>query len=60
MKYALLIFPKSGSHEALSPEEYAPVNAEYLALREDRAAGEAPICNRPRRRPRFVMAPVRR
>jgi len=35
MKYALLIFPKSGSHEALSPEEYAPVNAEYLALRED-------------------------
>jgi hypothetical protein len=35
MKYALLIFPKPGSHEALSPDEYGPVNAEYLALRED-------------------------
>ncbi|MBO0852728.1 MAG: hypothetical protein J2P18_03050 [Nocardia sp.] len=35
MKYALLIYPKPGSHEALSPEEYAPVNAAYLALRED-------------------------
>ena len=35
MKYALLIFPKPGSHEALGPDEYQPVNAEYLALRED-------------------------
>ncbi len=35
MKYALLIFPKPGSHEALGPEEYGPVNAEYLALRDD-------------------------
>jgi len=35
MKYALLIFPKPGSHEALSPDEYRPVNAEYLALRDD-------------------------
>jgi hypothetical protein len=35
MKYALLIFPKPGSHEALSSDEYGPVNAEYLALRED-------------------------
>jgi hypothetical protein len=35
MKYALLIFPKPGSHQALSPEEYAPVNAQYLALRDD-------------------------
>jgi hypothetical protein len=35
MKYALLIFPKPGSHEALGPEEYAPVNAEYRALRDD-------------------------
>ncbi len=35
MKYALLIFPKPGSHEALPPEEYGPVNAEYLALRDD-------------------------
>jgi hypothetical protein len=35
MKYALLIFPQPGSHEALGPDEYAPVNAAYLALRED-------------------------
>jgi hypothetical protein len=35
MKYALLIYPKAGSHEALSEDEYAPVNAEYWALRED-------------------------
>lgn len=35
MKYALLIYPKPGSHEALSPDEYEPVNAEYLKLRED-------------------------
>jgi hypothetical protein len=36
MKYALLIFPKPGSHEALGPDKYGPVNAEYLALRADR------------------------
>jgi hypothetical protein len=35
MKYALLIYPKPGSHETLEPEDYQPVNAEYLALRED-------------------------
>jgi hypothetical protein len=35
MKYALLIYPKPGSHEALGPDEYGPVNAEYLALRDD-------------------------
>jgi hypothetical protein len=35
MKYALLIFPKPGSHEALPEDEYKPVNAEYFALRED-------------------------
>ena len=35
MKYAVLIFPKPGSHEALEPAEYGPVNAEYLALRAD-------------------------
>ncbi|WP_019203916.1 YciI family protein [Tsukamurella sp. 1534] len=35
MKYALLIHPKPGSHQALSPEEYGPVNAAYLALRDD-------------------------
>ena len=35
MKYALLIFPKAGSHEALGEKEYESVNAEYWALRED-------------------------
>ena len=35
MKYALLIFPKPGSHEALGPDEYRSVNAEYLAVRDD-------------------------
>ena len=35
MKYALLIFPKPGSHEALGEDEYSTVNAEYWALRED-------------------------
>jgi hypothetical protein len=35
MKYALLIFPKPGSHEALGADEYESVNAEYWALRED-------------------------
>jgi hypothetical protein len=35
MKYALLIYPKPGSHEALTEDEYGPVNAEYWALRED-------------------------
>ncbi len=35
MKYALLIFPQPGSHEALAPDEYEPVNAQYLALRAD-------------------------
>jgi hypothetical protein len=35
MKYALLVFPKPGSHEELSPGEYETVNAEYLGLRED-------------------------
>jgi hypothetical protein len=35
MKYALLIYPKPGSHEALGPDEYGSVNATYLALRDD-------------------------
>ena len=35
MKYALLIYPKAGSHEALGEDEYQLVNAEYMALRED-------------------------
>jgi hypothetical protein len=35
MKYALLIYPKPGSHEALGEHEYESVNAEYWTLRED-------------------------
>ena len=35
MKFAMLIYPKPGSHEALAEDEYKSVNAEYLALRED-------------------------
>lgn len=35
MKYALLIYPKAGSHEALAEDEYQAVNAEYFALRDD-------------------------
>jgi hypothetical protein len=35
MKYAMLIYPKPGSHEALSKDEYEAVNGEYMALRED-------------------------
>lgn len=35
MKYALLIYPKAGSHEALSEDEYAGVLGEYMALRDD-------------------------
>ena len=35
MKYALLIYPKPGSHEALSDAEYQSVNREYFALRDE-------------------------
>jgi hypothetical protein len=35
MKYALLIYPKPGSHEALEEDEAAAVSAEYWAFRED-------------------------
>ena len=35
MKYALLIYPKPGSHEALGEEEGKAVSAEYLAFRDD-------------------------
>jgi hypothetical protein len=35
MKYALLIYPKPGSHEALEEDQYESVNAEYWALRKD-------------------------
>ena len=35
MKYALLIYPKPGSHEALSEDEAKSVSAEYWAFRDD-------------------------
>jgi hypothetical protein len=35
MKYALLIYSKPGSHEALSEDEYKAAFAEYTTLRED-------------------------
>lgn len=35
MKYALLIYPKPGSEEALGEDEQRSVSAEYLAFRED-------------------------
>ena len=35
MKYALLIYPKPGSEEALGEDERKAVSAEYLAFRDD-------------------------
>jgi hypothetical protein len=35
MKYALLIYPKPGSHEELEEDEHKSVSAEYWAFRED-------------------------
>ena len=35
MKYAMLIYPKPGSHEGLPPEQAQALTAEYLALRAD-------------------------
>jgi hypothetical protein len=35
MRYALLIYPKPGSHEALSEDEYRSVNREYFAVRDE-------------------------
>jgi hypothetical protein len=35
MKYALLIYSKPGSHEALSAEEYEQALGEYYAIGED-------------------------
>src|ERR671926_1662726 len=35
MKYALLIYPKPGSHEALADDERKSVSAEYYAFRDD-------------------------
>ena len=43
MKYALLIYPKPGSHEELGEDESNSVTAEYWAFREDpRCLGGAP------------------
>ena len=35
MKYAMLIYPMPGSHEALSKDEQEAVDGEYMALRQD-------------------------
>src|ERR1043165_9361591 len=35
MKYAMLIYPKPGSHEGLGEEEATALTAEYVALRHD-------------------------
>jgi hypothetical protein len=35
MKYALLIYPEPGSHEALAEDEAKSVSAEYYAFRDD-------------------------
>ncbi len=35
MKYAMLIYPKPGSHDGLGEEEATALTAEYLALRAD-------------------------
>ena len=35
MKYALLIYPQPGSHEALGEDEGKAVSAEYFAFRDD-------------------------
>ncbi len=44
MKYALLIYDKPGSHEALSDEERDAVYREYFALSEDsRCVGGAQL-----------------
>ncbi len=44
MKYALLIYSKPGSHEALSKEEYEAVNGEYMTLSDDsRCVGGAQL-----------------
>ena len=35
MKYAMLIYPKAGSHDRDTEEEARTLTAEYLALRDD-------------------------
>ena len=44
MKYALLIYSKPGSHEALSEDEAKSVHGEYMALSDDpRCVGGAQL-----------------
>src|ERR1700722_17009900 len=44
MKYAMLIYPKPGSHEGLGEAQAKALNAEDLALRDDsRCVGGAPL-----------------
>ena len=35
MKYALLVYSKPGSHEALAPDDFAAVLGEYGSLRDE-------------------------
>ena len=35
MKYAMLVYPKPGSHDGLGEEQAKALNAEYLALRDE-------------------------
>jgi hypothetical protein len=44
MKYALLIYSKPGSHEALSEEDYRAVRGEYMTISsDDRCLGGAQL-----------------
>jgi len=55
MKYALLIYRKPGSEEALGKDEYKSVSAEYFAFREDpRCLGGAHL--QPIQTPRAMRA----
>jgi hypothetical protein len=58
MKYALLIYPKPGSEEALGEDEQKSVSAEYLAFATIRAVWAAPTCRRSRPRRRSATAAV--
>src|SRR3954462_8484820 len=54
MKYAMLIYPKPGSHEGLGEEDAKALTAEYLTLRADsRCVGGAPL------QPGDMATPVR-
>ncbi len=59
MKYAMLIYPKLGSHEGLGEEEAKALTAEYLALRDDSRCVGGATCSRATRRPRFAVGAPR-